>query len=76
MLAAGHVDYAFENLSTGMQDIAAMGLSGKIEPLMSSGVVQRGIYICFSRARVSPAFIAAFSRALKEKIYTNITNII
>jgi polar amino acid transport system substrate-binding protein len=66
MLAAGRVDYAFENLTTGMRDIAAMGLSGKIEPLMSSGVVEGGTYICFSRTRVSAAFIAAFSRALKE----------
>jgi polar amino acid transport system substrate-binding protein len=66
MLAAGRVDYAFANLTTGMRDIASMGQSAKIEPLRSSGVVEGGIYICFSKTRVSPAFVDGFSRALRR----------
>ena len=66
MLAAGRVDYAFANLPAGTRDIAAMGLAGKIEPLLSSRVMEGGQYICFSKVRVSPAFVDAFSRALKQ----------
>jgi len=66
MLAAGRVDYAVANLSVGMRDIAAMGLSGTIEPLLSRSVIEDGFYVCFSKARVSPALVDAFSRALRE----------
>jgi polar amino acid transport system substrate-binding protein len=66
MLAAGRVDYAVANLSIGMRDIAAMGLSGKIEPLLSRSVIEDGFYVCFSKARVSPSLVDAFSRALSQ----------
>jgi polar amino acid transport system substrate-binding protein len=66
MLAAGRVDYLFANLPTGMRNVATMSLSGKIEPLLSSGVMEGGQYICFSKARVSPSLVEAFSRALKQ----------
>jgi polar amino acid transport system substrate-binding protein len=66
MLAAGRVDYAFANLPTGMRSIVAMGLSGKIEPLLSLSAMEGGQYVCFSKARISPSFVAAFSRALKQ----------
>jgi polar amino acid transport system substrate-binding protein len=66
MLAAGRVDYAVANLTTGMLDIAAMGLTGKIEPLLSRSVIEEGFSVCFSKARVSPSLVEAFSRALKE----------
>jgi polar amino acid transport system substrate-binding protein len=66
LLAAGRVDYAVMNLAIGMRDIAVMGLSGKIEPLLSSSVIDDGIYLCFSKARVSPSLVDAFSRALKQ----------
>ena len=66
MLAAGRIDYAVSNLTTGMRDIAAMGLSGKIEPLLSRSVIDDGEYICFNKVRVSPSFVDAFSRALKQ----------
>ena len=66
MLAAGRVDYAVVNLTTGMQVIARMGLTGKIEPLLSRNVIEDGFSVCFSKARVSPALVAAFSRALRE----------
>jgi polar amino acid transport system substrate-binding protein len=66
MLAADRVDYAVANLDSGMREIAAMGLSGKIEPLLSRSVIEDGFYVCFSKARVSPSLVDAFSRALKQ----------
>ena len=66
MLAAGRVDYAVVNLNYGMSEIAKMGLSGKIEPLLSRSVIEEGVYICFTKARVSPRFVDAFSGALKQ----------
>lgn len=66
MLAAGRVDYAVVNLSSGMGEVAAMGLSGKVEPLLSRSVSEGGVYVCFTKARVAPAFVEAFSRALKQ----------
>lgn len=66
MLAAGRVDYAVVNLARGMWNIAAMGLSGKIQPLLSRSVIEDGFYVCFSKARVSPSLVDAFSRTLKQ----------
>jgi polar amino acid transport system substrate-binding protein len=66
MQAAGRVDYAFANLPIGMRDIAATGLSGKIEPLLSVGVTEGGQYVCFTKGRVSLSFVETFSRALKQ----------
>jgi polar amino acid transport system substrate-binding protein len=66
MLAASRVDYAVVNLTIGRRDVAAMGLSGKIEPLLSRSVIEDGFSVCFSKARVSPSTVEAFSRALKE----------
>jgi polar amino acid transport system substrate-binding protein len=66
MLAAGRVDYAVANLILGKENTARLGLSGKIAPLLSRGVREDGVYTCFSRSRVSPAFVDAFSRALKQ----------
>ena len=70
MLAAGRVDYAVANLVLGMNNIASLGLSGKIEPLLSRSVIEDGIYVCFSKARVSPSLVDAFSRALKQFKHT------
>jgi polar amino acid transport system substrate-binding protein len=66
MLAAGRVDYVVANINLGMENIAKMGLSGTIEPLLSHSVSEEGIYVCFSKARVDPALVDAFSRALRE----------
>ena len=66
MLAAGRVDYAVANLRDGMMYGAETGLSGKIKPLLSRSVTENGQYICFAKARASPAFVAAFSRTLKQ----------
>ncbi len=46
--------------------VAAMALSGKIEPLTPHSVIEDGFSLCFSKARVSPALVGALSRALKE----------
>jgi len=40
--------------------------SGKIEPLLSRSVGEEGVYVCFTKARVSPSLVDAFSRALKQ----------
>jgi polar amino acid transport system substrate-binding protein len=66
MLAAGRVDYAIVNLSVGTRDLAEMGLSGSIEPLESKVVMEGGYRVCFSKARVEPAFVGTFSNALKQ----------
>jgi polar amino acid transport system substrate-binding protein len=66
MLAAGRVDYAVSALGLGRRIIANLGLSGTIEPLLSRSVLEDGVYACFSKARVSPAIVEAFSRGLKQ----------
>lgn len=66
MLEAGRVDYAVAGLLLGERVIQTDGLSGKIEPLLSRSVVEQDISVFFAKGRVSPAFVAAFSRALKQ----------
>jgi polar amino acid transport system substrate-binding protein len=66
MLVAGRVDYAVASLAEGKREIARIGLAGTIEPLLSRSVFEGGVYACFTKARVSPAFVDAFSRALKQ----------
>jgi len=66
MLAAGRIDYAVANLNLAKRLIARAGLSGKIAPLLSRDVIEGGIYTCFTKARVSPSLVEAFSRALKQ----------
>lgn len=66
MLAAGRVDYAVVSLHLGRREVAKLGLSGQIEPLLSRSVIEKGIYVCFTKGRVSPSFVEAFSEALKK----------
>ena len=66
MLVAGRVDYTIMDLGLAKSEIPALGLSGKIEPLLSRSVADHEVSVCFTRARVSPAFVDAFSRALKK----------
>jgi len=66
MLASGRVDYVIVNLVVGAWQIRTMGLSDKIEPLLSHSVLEDGYRVCFSKASVSPAFVDEFSRALKQ----------
>ena len=68
MLAAGRVDYAVANLTIGIRYIDGHGtyLDKGLEPLLSRSVIEDGFSVCFSKARVSPSLVGAFSRALKE----------
>jgi polar amino acid transport system substrate-binding protein len=66
MLAAGRVDYVVSDLVFGRRDLASIGLSGTIEPLLSRNVFEDGVYVCFTKARVSPSLVDAFARALKQ----------
>jgi polar amino acid transport system substrate-binding protein len=66
MLGAGRVDYALMGLGLGRYYIARMGLSGEIEPILSPRVMDGDVSVCFSKARVSPSLVDAFSRALKQ----------
>jgi hypothetical protein len=43
-----------------------MGLSGEIAPPLSRSVMDVGVYVCFSKERVPPAFVNAFSQELRE----------
>jgi polar amino acid transport system substrate-binding protein len=43
-----------------------MGLSGKIEPILSRSVIEDDLSVCFSKASVSPSLVETFSRALRE----------
>jgi polar amino acid transport system substrate-binding protein len=66
MLAVGRVDYAVVALRSAKRVIMTGGLSGKFEPLLSRSVTEQGFYVCFTKVRVSPAFVDAFSHALKQ----------
>jgi polar amino acid transport system substrate-binding protein len=66
MLEIGRVDYAVLSFSQGMRLIGSMGLSGKIEPLLSRSLKEDDMYVIFSKERVSPAFVDGFSRALHQ----------
>jgi polar amino acid transport system substrate-binding protein len=66
MLEAGRVDYALVGFGLGKRYIGALGLSGRIEPLLSHSFGEGGFGVCFTKGRVSPAFVDAFSRALRQ----------
>lgn len=66
MLAAGRVDYMVMDLYIGKLEIRDLALSGKVEALPARPVIERNIGTCFTKGRVSPAFVAAFSHALKR----------
>jgi polar amino acid transport system substrate-binding protein len=66
MLQTGRVDYAVLSFSQGMRLIGSMGLSGKIEPLLSRTLQEDDMYVIFNKQRVSPTFVAGFSHALHQ----------
>lgn len=49
-----------------MSETTKLGLSGRIEPLLSRSVADEDVYVCFTKGRVSPVLIDAFSLALKQ----------
>jgi polar amino acid transport system substrate-binding protein len=66
MLEAGRVDYVVASFDQGMRLIGSLGLYGKVQPLSSRSLREDDMYIIFSKQRVSPAFVDAFSNALHQ----------
>lgn len=66
MLEAGRVDYVVASFVNGMRLIRSLGFEGKIEPLQARSLKEDDLYVIFSRERVSPAFVDAFSEALRQ----------
>jgi polar amino acid transport system substrate-binding protein len=66
MLEAGRVDYVVASFVNGMRLIGSLGLDGKVEPLLSRSLKEDDLYVIFSKERVSPAVVDAFSNALQQ----------
>src|SRR5207302_9792945 len=66
VLEAGRVEYAVLDFRQGMRLVGSMGLYGKVEPLLSRSLREDDMYVIFSKERVSPAFVDAFSHALGQ----------
>jgi polar amino acid transport system substrate-binding protein len=66
MLEAGRVDYVVASFVNGMRLITSLGFEGKIEPLLSRSLKEDNLYVIFSKQRTSPAFVDAFSDALRR----------
>ena len=66
MLEAGRVDYVVASLDQGMRLIGSLGLDGKVQPLLSRSLWEGDMYVIFSKERVSPALVDAFSNALHQ----------
>src|SRR5207244_2157638 len=66
MLEAGRVDYVVASFVNGMRLIRTLSLEGKIEPLPSRSLKEDDLYVIFSKERVAPAFVQAFSEALRH----------
>ena len=66
MLEAGRVDYVVASFDQGMRLISSLGLYGKVQPLSSRSLREDDMYVIFSKERVSPAFVDAFSNALHQ----------
>ena len=66
MLEAGRVDYVVASFVNGMRVISLLGLDGKVEPLLSRSLKEDDMYVIFSKARISPDLVDAFSSALYQ----------
>ena len=66
MLEAGRVDYVVASFVNGVRPIGSLGLDGKVQPLSSRSLKEDDMYVIFSKARVSPAFVDALSDALHQ----------
>jgi polar amino acid transport system substrate-binding protein len=66
MLEAGRVDFVVASSVNGARLVDALGLTGKVEPLLSRSLKEDNLYVIFSKERVSPDFVAAFSEALRR----------
>jgi polar amino acid transport system substrate-binding protein len=70
MLQAGRVDYVVASFVNGLRLISSLGLAGKIQPLSSRSLKEDDMYVIFSRQRVAPGLVGAFSDALHEFKHT------
>jgi polar amino acid transport system substrate-binding protein len=50
----------------GMRVISTLHLDGKVSPLLSRSLKEDDLYVIFSKARVSQAFVDTFSEALRQ----------
>ncbi len=66
MLEGGRVDYAVLSFTQGMRLIGSLGRYGKVQPLLSRSLKEGDMDVIFSKRRVSPAFVDAFSDALHQ----------
>ena len=66
MLEAGRVDYVVASFVNGVRLIGSLGLDGKVEPLLSRSLKEDVMYVIFSKARISPDLVDAFSNALHQ----------
>jgi polar amino acid transport system substrate-binding protein len=66
MLEAGRVDYVVASFVNGVRLIGSLGLDGKVQPLSSRSLKEDDMYVIFSKARISPAFVDVFSDALHQ----------
>ena len=66
MLEAGRVDYVVASFVNGMRLIGSLGLDAKVEPLRSRSLKEDDMYVIFSKERISPDFVDAFSNALHQ----------
>jgi polar amino acid transport system substrate-binding protein len=65
-LEAGRVDYIVASYFNGSQLIGSLGLRDKVVPLLSKSLKEDDLYVIFSKKRVTPGFVAAFSAALHD----------
>ena len=65
LLEAGRVDFVVASYVNGTRLVASLGLDGKVEPILSRSLAEDDLFVIFSKKRVAPAFVAAFSDALR-----------
>jgi polar amino acid transport system substrate-binding protein len=55
-----------------MRLIRSLGLDGTIEPLLARSLKEDNLYVIFSKERIAPAFVEAFSEALRRFKQTDV----
>jgi polar amino acid transport system substrate-binding protein len=66
MLQARRVDYVVASFVNGMRLISSLGLEGEVQPLSARSLKEDDMYVIFSRQRISPTLVDAFSDALRQ----------
>ncbi|SLM29442.1 hypothetical protein MTBBW1_180005 [Desulfamplus magnetovallimortis] len=65
-LMADRIDYAVADYANGMLLMQKMGLTDKIEPILSKLIHESDLYLIFSKQTVNPEFVELFSDTLKS----------